>query len=98
MIGRATRWTAWLAIAGFVLGAPAFASAQGTTATIQGTVVDDTGPLPGAIITAKDTQSGFTHKAVSDAQGAFTLSGLRPATYEITVAMQQYKPQAKTVQ
>jgi outer membrane receptor protein involved in Fe transport len=98
MIGRATRLTAWLAIAGFVLGAPAFASAQGTTATIQGTVVDDTGPLPGAIITAKDTQSGFTHEAVSDAQGAFTLSGLRPATYEITVAMQQYKPQAKTVQ
>jgi outer membrane receptor protein involved in Fe transport len=98
MTGRATRLTAWLAIAGFVLGSPAFASAQGTTATIQGTVVDDTGPLPGVTITAKDTQSGFTHEAVSDAQGAFTLSGLRPATYEITVAMQQYKPQAKTVQ
>ena len=73
-------------------------SAQGTSAAIHGTITDDTGPLPGATITAKDTQTGFTYEAVSDAQGAFNLSGLRPATYEITVVMPQYKPQAKTVQ
>jgi PPE-repeat protein len=80
------------------LALPPRLSAQGTTAAIQGTIADATGPLPGAIITARDTQTGFSYEAVSDARGGFNLSGLRPAVYEISVAMNQYKPQAKTVQ
>jgi hypothetical protein len=92
------RWLAGLAL--LVLGAavPMPARAQGTTASIQGMITDDTGPLPGAAIVARDAQTGFTYEAVSDAHGGFNLSGLRPATYEITVAMPQYKPQAKRVQ
>jgi outer membrane receptor protein involved in Fe transport len=77
---------------------PALATAQGTTASIQGTIVDDAGPLPGASITAKDKSSGFTYEAAADSTGGFTLSGLRPGTYEITVTMNQYKPQARVVQ
>jgi Carboxypeptidase regulatory-like domain/TonB dependent receptor len=77
-------------------GSPAFA--QGTTASIQGTIVDESGPLPGAPIVAKDKSSGFTYEAVADATGAFTLSGLRPGSYDITVTMDQYKPQSRTVQ
>jgi Carboxypeptidase regulatory-like domain/TonB dependent receptor-like, beta-barrel len=88
----------WLILLVLAAAVPSPISAQGTSAAIQGTITDDTGPLPGATITAKDTQTGFTYEAVSDAQGAFNLSGLRPATYEITVVMPQYQPQAKTVQ
>jgi hypothetical protein len=92
------RWTTVVALMALAVATPSSTSAQGTTASITGIIADDTGALPGATIVAKDTQSGFTYEAVSDAQGAFNLSGLRPATYEITVSMPQYKPQAKTVQ
>ena len=101
MMGRAVRWrTVSLALMVFIAGSSLrlAAAAQGTTAAIHGTIADDTGPLPGATITAKDTQTGFTYQAVSDRDGSFNLSGLRPATYDISVEMDQYKPQAKTVQ
>jgi hypothetical protein len=80
------------------LAAPPPSVAQITTATIQGTVSDDTGVLPGATITAQETQSGVTQTAVTNSGGYFTLAGLRPGTYEIRVTMDQYKPQARTVQ
>jgi hypothetical protein len=72
--------------------------AQIATATVQGKVSDATGVLPGVTVTARETQSGFTHDAVTGADGVFTLAGLRPGTYEIRTAMDQYKPQARTVQ
>ena len=72
--------------------------AQGTAASIQGVIVDETGPLPGAAIVAKDTQSGFVFETVAGSDGSFSLANLRPGTYEITVSMNQYKPQSKTVQ
>ncbi len=78
--------------------AAATAVAQSTTATIQGKIVDDSGALPGATITARGVASGFTQETVADANGSFTLAGLRPGSYEIRVALDQYKPQAKTVQ
>jgi hypothetical protein len=73
-------------------------SAQISTATIQGTVSDAGGVLPGASVTAREVTSGFTHEATSDADGTFTLAGLRPGRYQITVAVSQYKPEAKTVE
>jgi outer membrane receptor protein involved in Fe transport len=91
-------WAIWVAAAILVAIAPTSIAAQGTTASIQGAIVDESGPLPGATIVAKDKSSGFAYEAVADAAGAFTLSGLRPGTYEILVAMNQYKPQSRTVQ
>jgi outer membrane receptor protein involved in Fe transport len=79
--------------------APAIPSfAQSTSATIQGTVKDDTGGLPGASIVAKEVTSGFSFEATSRADGGFTLAGLRPGSYEITVTMSQYKPEARKLQ
>jgi hypothetical protein len=74
------------------------AAAQTTTATIQGTVSDSTGVLPGATITARETAGGFRFETVSEPDGTFTLAGLRPGTYELTVTMDQFKPQTSTVQ
>ena len=74
------------------------AAAQVSTSTIQGTVSDATGVLPGATVTAREVSSGFTQETVSGSDGAFALAGLRPGHYEITVAVSQYKPQAKTVE
>ena len=87
MIGPASRWWTLLAFVVLTVVTTSLAAAQGTTASLSGIISDDHGALPGATIVAKDTQSGFTYEAVSDAQGAFNLSGLRPGTYEITVSM-----------
>jgi hypothetical protein len=89
----------WLAIlvTGW-LGAAGPVHAQVSTATIQGTVSDDTGILPGANVVARHVQSGFVHETVTAEDGTFTLAGLRPGRYDITVAFAQYKPQARTVE
>ena len=74
------------------------AGAQTTTASIRGTVSDETGAVPGATVTARETQSGFQFESVTGNDGSFNLAGLRPGTYDITVTMSQYKPAARTVQ
>ena len=90
------RVTLWLMLVWLVLAETAHA--QVSTATIQGTVSDATGVLPGATVTAREIQSGFTHEAATAGDGTFTLPGLRPGRYQITVAVSQYKPEAKTVE
>ena len=42
------------------------AGAQTTTASIQGTVADETGAVPGATVTARERQSGFQFEAVTE--------------------------------
>ncbi len=93
---RAATWLMALALVWLV--PPGTTHAQLSTATIQGTVSDDTGVLPGASVTAREVQSGFTHEATTAEDGTFTLAGLRPGSYQITVAISQYKPEAKTVE
>jgi hypothetical protein len=97
--GAPRRSAVWLAAMLAMAAVPAsVADAQISTATVHGRVADATGVLPGVTVTARETQSGFTHDAVTGADGVYTLAGLRPGTYEIRVAMDQYKPQARTVQ
>ncbi|HVN77246.1 MAG TPA: carboxypeptidase-like regulatory domain-containing protein, partial [Thermoanaerobaculaceae bacterium] len=71
--------------------------AQGTTASIGGTVGDKRGPLPGATVAAKNTQTAFVYKTVAGEDGSFLLGGLPPGTYEITVYSEAYKAKTVTV-
>ena len=80
-----------------VLATAAPGTAQISTATVQGKVSDATGVLPGVTVTARETDSGFSRDVITDAEGLYTIAGLRPGTYEIRVTMDQYKPQARTV-
>ncbi|MCA1563191.1 MAG: carboxypeptidase regulatory-like domain-containing protein [Acidobacteria bacterium] len=84
------------ALAVLLLGGPA--QAQITTATVGGTVVDDTGPVPGASILALNIQSGFRRETTAGTDGKYQLGGLQPGTYEIKVSAQGFKEQTKTVQ
>ena len=79
-----------------ILAIPAVAQ---TSATIAGTVSDESGNIfPGATVTATNVASGFTHSATVGADGRFTLAGLAPATYRIDVTAPSYKGSAKQVQ
>jgi TonB-dependent receptor len=61
----------------------ATAYGQASKGTIQGRVADSTGAvLPGATITV--TPGGF--RAVTDTEGGYTISGLAPGDYAITVS------------
>ena len=95
--GRKHGAAIWSALLLLMLLFGSQAGAQVTTASIGGTVADKTGPLPGATVSAKNTQSAFVYKATAGDDGSFQLNGLPPGTYEITVSSEAYKPQTQTV-
>lgn len=58
------------------------------TATVVGTVRDEQGGvLPGATVTARNTNTGFSRVAVSDAEGRYRLPALPPGPYELTAEL-----------
>jgi hypothetical protein len=75
----------WRAVVYATLGILMFSSlaiAQGSTAQINGTVRDDSGGvLPGATVTATQTDTGFTRSVTTDAAGAYTLPNLPLGPY-----------------
>ncbi|MEO5935760.1 MAG: carboxypeptidase regulatory-like domain-containing protein, partial [Terriglobales bacterium] len=61
--------------------------AQTVTGTIRGRVADISGAVvAGAKLTAKDSATGLTREAVSNAEGYYTFNFLPIGSYEITVA------------
>jgi hypothetical protein len=62
------------------------AFAQITSATITGTIKDETGGLlPGVDVTITNTQTGLTRSAVTDGNGYFTMPGLTPGIARATI-------------
>lgn len=59
------------------------ALAQNSTSTIKGVVSTGAQPAPGTVVTAVNVGTNETFRATAGAGGAFTLSGLRPGTYDI---------------
>jgi hypothetical protein len=65
--------------------------AQYTTASLGGTVVDNTGAvIPGVLVTVTDEQTGFTRSVETGADGSFLLSELPVGTYTLTAAKQAF--------
>lgn len=83
-------------LAGGAVVLPTMAVAQVTTGQLRGQVVGaDGAPAAGAVVTARNTGTNQTLRATTDANGAYTLTGLRPGNYEIvaTVADQTSREQ-----
>lgn len=68
--------------ASLLAGVPA--AAQLTTATIRGNITIGTAPAPGATVKAVEVSTGFESSDTADTEGSYTLTGLRPGTYDIS--------------
>ena len=67
------------------------AFAQITSATITGTIKDETGGLlPGVDVTVSNVQTGLTRSVVTDGNGYFTVPGLAPGTYAARATLQGF--------
>jgi hypothetical protein len=82
---RAVRFTvAILAVLCFTT----LVSAQQTTGTLIGKIVDEQGALiPGATVSATNPATGFNRIAVSDAEGIYRLNALPVGDYDLTVEL-----------
>ena len=71
---------------------PRGASAQTTTATLQGTVRDASGAvLPGATITDRSPDTGVTRVSVTDATGRYYVTALPVGRYSVTAELADFK-------
>jgi outer membrane receptor protein involved in Fe transport len=97
MSARAHRWS-WRALALVVVCCIADASAaQIATATLDGTVRDETGgPLPGVSLMLKSTSTGATRTATTDVAGRYRIAALDPGTYDLRAELQNFKAAART--
>ena len=69
-----------------------FAQGVGNSGVIRGTVTDPTGAsIPKATILAEDPAKGIRRTAISDDGGAYELTGLPPATYQLTVKISGFQ-------
>jgi outer membrane receptor protein involved in Fe transport len=86
--------------AALLLGvASAAASAQQTTGTIAGRVLDEQkAAVPGATITVKSATTGFTRTEISDSEGLYRITGLPVGSYALALEMSGFQPQTRTVQ
>jgi hypothetical protein len=74
-------------------------AAQTSTGSIRGTVADSAGaPLAGAEVVARNVSTGVQRTASSNQRGFYSLGGLTPATYELTVRRIGHAPVGRSLQ
>lgn len=67
--------------------------AQGAGGSIVGTVSDESGAvLPGASVTARNTETGATRELITDAEGRFRATNLPSGPYAITAKLEGFGP------
>lgn len=72
--------------------AASFVYAQSFTASVRGTVADQSGAVvPGAKITVTETDRGTTSSTVADEQGRYSVTALQPGNYSLVVEAQGFK-------
>lgn len=71
---------------------PATVSAQTATGTMSGTVVDQQRQvIPGATVTVVNEATNDARVAVTDGQGDFLVTNLRPGQYTLRIALQSFR-------
>ena len=73
------------------------AVAQITSATLSGTLKDETGGvLPGADVVVKNLDTGLTRSVVTESNGYYTVPGLAPGKYEARASLQGFTTAVQT--
>jgi|HubBroStandDraft_6_1064221.scaffolds.fasta_scaffold13295_2 hypothetical protein len=73
----------WLLLVG-----TAYAQGVGSSGDLRGIVQDSTGAvLPNVTVTVADTQTGLRRTVVTDATGQYRVTGLPPATYDVSAGL-----------
>ncbi|MBK5299332.1 MAG: TonB-dependent receptor [Vicinamibacteria bacterium] len=88
-----------VAACSFVLAAlPAFAQSQATTAEISGRVTDaQGGVLPGATVTVKSGDTGYTRSVITNAEGRYAIPLLPPGNYELVAELTGFAPTRRSL-
>jgi carboxypeptidase family protein len=77
---------------------PVSVYAQGSTASLAGTVRDEQSlVVPGAAVTLAATENTFSRTVTTDAGGAFEFAGLLPGEYKIRIELAGFAPKAMNV-
>src|SRR5262249_5810664 len=72
---------------------PAILAAQSDSGRVSGSVRDATNAfVQGATITAKNEKTGETRTVLSDKEGRFLITPLKPSNYTITVSYEKFAP------
>jgi hypothetical protein len=73
-------------------------AAQTSTGSIRGTVADSAGaPLGGAEVVALNTSTGVQRNATTNPRGFYSLAGLTPAPYQVTIRRIGFTPVQRPV-
>src|SRR5436190_597420 len=92
MSGSRSRSICSILIAAVCVLLPAAAFAQQFRATVTGTVVDAQGAVvPGATVTALNTDTNVSTEAITNEKGAYALQQLAPGPYRITAGLSGFK-------
>ena len=84
-------------MAALILLAPYQASAQLLQGTIDGNVTDATqGAVAGANVTARNQETNFVRETLTNSVGGYSLPGLAPGTYTISVTAQGFQGYSET--
>lgn len=93
-------WQKTLAFAGIlvmVCSMGAFLAGQGTSASILGSVKDETGAvLPGATVTIRNLDTNISRTILTDAEGRFAAPNLSLGRYEISAEVPGFKPEVRS--
>lgn len=71
-------------------------AAQTETATLSGVVTDPVGAvIPGAVVKMVHEPTSITAQTISNAEGYYMLSGIRPGSYTLTASASSFKTVAQ---